>query len=95
MYYRHLIFLLPYCRGSSQLFCADSRVRITFSCSNLDDMANSIIEISEVGVELRDCRVTVHLHVGQQAYVWRNGFARYLLAEHWVNFRVLAGQLHP
>ena len=38
-------------------------------------MANSIIEIPEVGMQLPEWRVALHLYVCQYRHVWRNGFS--------------------
>ena len=49
-----------------------------FSHSNLHDLTNSVIEISEVGVQLPQWQTTLHLYVLQYVQVWRNSCACYL-----------------
>ena len=50
-------------------------VRVTFSCSKLKDMTNSMIEISEVGVQLPEKPVTLRLNAYTTVCIqlWRNG----------------------
>ena len=66
------------------------RVRLTFSCSNLHETTNSIIKISQVGMQLPQWWVTLHLYVGQYVQVQGNGCTLYLLTQRWVNLRALA-----
>ena len=65
-------------------------VRITLSYSNLYDTTNSSAEIPEDGMQIPEQRVTLHLYVQQYVHVLGNGCTRYLLTQHWVNFKVLA-----
>ena len=55
-------------------------------------MTNSIIEISEVRVQLPEWRVALHLYMTIQTQVWENGCTRYRLAQNCVNLRILAGE---
>ena len=43
--------------------CYESHVRISFSLSNLHNTTDSSIEIPEVGVQLPEWRVILHLYV--------------------------------
>ena len=43
---------------------------MTFSYSNLHDVTNVIMEISEVGVQLPERLVALHLYVRQYAHMW-------------------------
>ena len=45
------------------LLCLESRVKATFSYSNLHDMTNSLLDISEVTVQLQEWRATLNLSV--------------------------------
>ena len=45
------------------LLCSGSKVKITFSYSNVHDTTESILEISEVRLQQPECRVTLPLYV--------------------------------
>ena len=63
---------------------------ITFRGSNLRNTTNSIMEIPEVGVQLREWRIILHLYVRQCVQlILGNGCTRFLLKERRVNLRVL------
>ena len=51
-------------------------VRLTFSYSNLHDRSNFILEIPEVGVQLPEWLVTLHLNVRQYVRMQGNGCTR-------------------
>ena len=57
------------------------------SPSSLQDMTNSVIEISEVGVQQPGWRLSLHLYVCQHVQVLGNGSTRYLLTQHWANLK--------
>ena len=46
------------------LLCSEFHARIIFSCGNCHDTANSITAIPEVGVQLSEWQVTLHLNTG-------------------------------
>ena len=52
------------------LLCRWSHVTITFGCSNFHDMTNCITEIPEVGIQLPEWGVTLHLYLYLHVPVW-------------------------
>ena len=73
------------------------RVRdgIIFGYINLHGMTNFIIKSLEVGVQLPEQWVRLHLHVWQCPHVWGNGCTHYPLTQQRVNLRVLGEERHP
>ena len=72
------------------LVCDEFRERITFSSSHFHDVTNSISEVSAVGVQLPDRRVTLRMYLWQYVQVWGNCCALYLLTYYLMTLRVLA-----
>ena len=61
-----------------RLLCEESHVRITFSCSSLHFVTNSIIEIRGVIAQLLDWWVMLHSCVWRYVQVWGNGCTCYI-----------------
>lgn len=53
-------------------------------------MTNSITQISEVGVQMPEWRIALHLSVGQCVEMLVNGCTRYLSTQYWLKLRQLA-----
>ena len=62
------------------MLCYEARVWVTFSSSNLYDMINAVIEISNAGAGVAGNASLVCMTV--YALVWGNGGTRYRLTQH-------------